>query len=123
MIDKDDLRAEWVKGTASKTLAEKYGVTYRAVNSAAKKMGLPGRAHASQLNRRENMRQAPRERDEKLLRALFLRNRGLTLKQIEQRVRVPVASLSVELLDIRKADIRESGEPKNAVLSSYWSQK
>lgn len=122
-IDKEDLKAAWAQGVASRDLAKRYGVTLRAVNMAAKALGLPGRPHASQRQRNGELREVSRDRDDKLLRALTLRNRGLSLAEIENRVRIPKASLGIDLNAIRKADLAESGERPRDVESKYWGRR
>jgi len=42
-IDPDGLRRMWAAGVSSAEIAEKFGVKYPAVNSAAQRLGLPPR--------------------------------------------------------------------------------
>lgn len=116
-IDKDALQALWKDGISSKEIAQRFGVTPRAVNNVAKSLGLPARPKGFAAGTK-TYRSAGR--DTIIAKATTLRSEGLPINEIGEQLGVSAASLAVETRQVMKADLDESGEDPAVVRAAYW---
>lgn len=64
---------------------------------------------------------ASRESDERILEAIRLKRAGVSWKEIARRTKAKShVALQNACLDVKTADIAESGEHKSQVWSAYW---
>lgn len=65
-------------------------------------------------------KRASRESDERLLRMIMARCKGMTYSAIARRLGCSIAMATQSCANVLKADLAESGEDPAAVRRAYW---